>query len=58
MADQPKDADKSKTDSKKNQAGTVLLTPDELRAISGGSGVGGTTPVGPQVTKQPPKAAP
>jgi hypothetical protein len=47
MADQPKDTRKSKADSKKKQAGTVLLTPEELRAISGGVKLGPTNPQGP-----------
>jgi len=47
MADQPKDTRKSKADPKKKQAGTVLLTPDELRAISGGTKLLPTPPQSP-----------
>jgi len=38
MADQAKDPNKATADAKKKQVGTVLLTPEELRAISGGGG--------------------
>ena len=36
MADQPRDLNKSKTDSEKKQPETVLLSAEELRAIAGG----------------------
>lgn len=47
MADQAKDQTASKADAKKKQNGTVLLTPDELRAISGGAGVNNPNPLPP-----------
>ena len=39
MADQSKKPAKPAASSKKNQEGTVLLTPEELRALSGGQSV-------------------
>ncbi len=46
MADQAKDQSKAKADAKK-QNGTVLLTTEELRAISGGAGVNNPNPLPP-----------
>ncbi len=45
MADQPRDPSKSKKESEIKQPETVLLTAEELRAISGGAG---SRPGGPQ----------
>jgi hypothetical protein len=36
MADRPNESRKPKAEPKKKQPGTVLLTPEELRAVSGG----------------------
>jgi hypothetical protein len=47
MSDQAKDKEAMKADAKKKQAGTVLLTAEELRAISGGAGVNNPNPVQP-----------
>jgi hypothetical protein len=47
MADHAKDQDKPKTDAKKKPIGTVMLTTEELRAISGGAGVNNPNPVNP-----------
>jgi hypothetical protein len=46
MANESRDPGKSKNESEKKQPETVLLTADELRAISGGAGVstGGPSP--------------
>ncbi len=50
MADQPLNPSKPKTDSEKKQPETVLLTAEELRAITGGKvsspGSPTTTPKG------------
>jgi hypothetical protein len=53
MAEQPKDSKAATTEAKKKQAGTVLLTPEELRAISGGAGVNPPPPVNPNPNNKP-----
>jgi hypothetical protein len=58
MADQAKNSSKSKADAKKKDTTTVVLTPDELRAIAGGIGVPTQTKplYGPDIIKKsPPK---
>jgi hypothetical protein len=45
MADRAKDKSASKADPKKKKEGTVVLTSEELRAISGGAKVLPTQPV-------------
>jgi hypothetical protein len=52
MAAQPRDSDKPKTKTEKGAPETVLLTPEELRAISGGLT---TPPTGTGVPPSPPK---
>ena len=46
MADKPRKTEPPKSETEKKQAETVHLTPEELRKISGGGGVG-FTPTGP-----------
>jgi hypothetical protein len=59
MADQRRDASKSKAKQDKKKAETVLLTGEELRAIAGGMTVLGPKPVAPvQPTPQPTKRLP
>ena len=50
MGDQAKDKSKPKADAAKKDNGTVLLTPEELRKISGGAGVNHPNPVSPPPT--------
>jgi len=49
MTEQSKDSEKPKSDAEKKQPETVLLTPEELRAVAGGS----TVAPGPVPPKQP-----
>lgn len=40
MAESSRDTKSTKTESEKKQPETVQLTPEELRAIAGGAGIG------------------
>jgi hypothetical protein len=54
MAVQPRDPKKAKTEPEKKKAETVLLSPEELQRLSGGTTVPPATPLPKTKPKQQP----